>query len=241
MSDPPRLEDETLDPLIAEMLTAARGEAPRVRSVDKAILAVTGAAGVLVGQTSAGAAGSVATASLVKLAAQWTLLGTVVVGGGVTAVEVAPRVLSRGTVDTVSAPAPRVQTAGSREAEPQGAAATHAERVAPPEGPTAKNGTQAKSPTASSPSHEERLAQEVMLLDQGRLALARGNFARALEVTEQYLSAYPGGRLEQEARYLRMQAERALGNEREAEREARRLLELNPNGPHARAARKALE
>jgi tetratricopeptide (TPR) repeat protein len=93
----------------------------------------------------------------------------------------------------------------------------------------------------NNPSPQEQLALEVALLDDGRLALARGEFARTANLAERYLATYPSGRLEQEARYLRMQAERALGNQRDAERDARRLLELNPNGPHARAARKVLE
>jgi hypothetical protein len=46
--------------------------------------------------------------------------------------------------------------------------------------------------------------------------------------------------MEQEARYLIMQAAKELGDAQRAEQEALRLIELNPAGPHAKAAAELL-
>jgi TolA-binding protein len=177
----------------------------------------------------------------VQLAAKWTLLSTVVVGGGVTAIEVAPRVLSEDAVESVAEPTRATRDANALRERSASHSATNAEQAPSEQHAIEQSDTQAVMAPTNNPSPQEQLALEVALLDDGRLALARGEFARTANLAERYLATYPSGRLEQEARYLRMQAERALGNQRDAERDARRLLELNPNGPHARAARKVLE
>jgi hypothetical protein len=83
----------------------------------------------------------------------------------------------------------------------------------------------------------ERLEREVALLDEARNALSQERYADVRRISDRYLADYPGGTLEQEARYMKMQAARHLGDRTRARSEARALLELNPNGPHAKAAR----
>jgi hypothetical protein len=238
MADPPRLQDDTDDLLIVEMLAAARSETPHTRTFNKTFLAVGSAAGLMGGQATAGAASSFASASLVKLAAKWMLLSTVVVGGGVTATEVLPRLVATPSVETRPPPAEH-ERASAPVAERTRAVTrgTNPDPVATE--PTTDSAALVGQPKHASP--EERLAIEVALLDRARLALARGDFDRVASLSAQYLVSYPHGRLEQEARYLEMEAERARGHRREAEREAERLLDLNPSGPHARAAREVLK
>ena len=241
MNDPPRLLDQTNDPLTLQMLSAARQQQPRRRSLNSTLLAVGAAASVVGGHATAGAAASsVAAASLVKLAATWTLLGVVVVGGGVAGAEASGLLAP-------PAPGPRAPVNATGE----GPKARPQPRLAPPELLSVphsepvleQNPTHVSSPASSAasrralaPGHQEHLDQEVALLDRAWGALGRGQFDETRGISERYLVAYPHGRLEQEARYLKMQAARRLGHGAEAQAEAARLLELNPSGPHAKAA-----
>ena len=75
------------------------------------------------------------------------------------------------------------------------------------------------------------------LLDRASQALNNHEFERALALADQYLTRFASGRLEPEARYLKMQAQRGMGDRSGAADEARRLLQVSPEGPHARAAR----
>ena len=105
-----------------------------------------------------------------------------------------------------------------------------------PEAPAAE-ARRAAAPHAAKKPAAEYLDREVALLDEARRALARSDFATVLTLSSRYLAAYPSGRLEPEARYLKMRALRELGELSNAKNEARLLLELNPEGPHAAAAR----
>jgi TolA-binding protein len=89
----------------------------------------------------------------------------------------------------------------------------------------------------SQASEQEQLAREVAILDAARLALGRSDYDAAARLSASYLTQYPSGRLEPEARYMKMQAEVHGGRLDRARHEARRLLELDPEGPHAEAAR----
>src|SRR5690606_2418415 len=100
MTDPPRLVDDSDNPLIVGMLSAARRQSPPPSSLNSTLIAIGTAVSVLGGHASAGAAGAagaagtgLAATSLVKLAVKWTVLSVVVVGGGVATVEVAPSLL----------------------------------------------------------------------------------------------------------------------------------------------------
>lgn len=250
MNDPPRLRDHSHNPLISEMLSAAGRQEPRRRAVHSTLLAAATAASVVGGQATAGAAiAGTTAASLAKLAVKWTLLSAVVVGGGVVGVESSGVLRERG-VATVAAGA-SVDRDASLPARPTRVAArteppAPAQSVAafpdavPPETMPSPAPVSARVPEAArqrTPAQGERLEQEVALLDRARWALNQGRFAEVDGITKRYLADYPRGRLEQEARYLKMEAARQRGDRARAEAEANALLELNPNGPHAKAAR----
>lgn len=245
MSDPPRLLDATDNALIAEMLSAAREQAPRASSVKSTLLAVGSVVSVMGAQASAsaaaGASGGLALVSLGKLAVKWTVLGVVVVGGGVASVEVAPMLLEQRVRRAEQAQ--QGMAAGAEQAVRQ---ATKHDDLPQPEHTEAvvlerKTASRIDLSTTRLASDantpQEHLKREVALLDEARRALSDGRFQTALMLSTRYLQAYPSGRLEQEARYLKMRAQRELGDAEAARREAERLLELNPLGPHAEAAR----
>lgn len=260
MNDPPRLRDQSHNPLISEMLSAAGRQEPRRRAVHSTLLAAATAASVVGGQATAGAAIAGTTAvSLTKLAVKWTLLSAVVVGGGVAGVE-SSGVLSERRVATVavSAGVDRGASAGvdrGANANVDRGASRSAARVEPPvrvengaafPAVVASETTPSPSPVSASLPEKvrqpvqvqhERLEHELDLLDRARRALNQGRYAEVDRIAERYLADYPRGTLEQEARYLRMQAARQRGDRARAEAEANALLELNPNGPHAKAAR----
>jgi hypothetical protein len=92
-------------------------------------------------------------------------------------------------------------------------------------------------PAAAPQPPREQLEQEVALLDRAAQALNVHEFEQALALTDQYLTQFVSGRLEPEARYLKMQAQRGMGDRSGASDEARRLLQVSPDSPHARTAR----
>jgi hypothetical protein len=221
-------------------LSGARHEAPRPKVLSRTLLAVTSAAGLLSGHTTAGAAGGTAAVSLVKLAATWTVVSAVVVGGGVAAVEVVPPLVTQPAA--VERPAghgarqpaleARAPVANPQRHEP--VFDLRDEVVSAPAGSV--GGAGVRGPSA----RPERLAAEVALLDRARQALVSGNTELTRRLAGEYLARYPGGRLEQEARLLKMNAASEAGESVAARREAEQLLERHPDSPHARAAREVL-
>lgn len=247
MNDPPRLRDQSQNPLISQMLSAAGRQEPQRRAVHNTLLAAAAVASVVGGQATAGAAiAGASAASLTKLAVKWTLLSAVVVGGGVAGVEQSGVLSDRGVatvaVSNASGSGPSRSLRGARPAARAPAreesVAAFPETVAPEPTPplpaSAPLSQKARQPTRV---RSEQLEREVALLDLARSALNQGRYGDVRRISESYLAEYPNGRLEQEARYLRMQAARSQGDGERAEAEARALLELNPNGPHAKAAR----
>ena len=262
MNDPPRLRDQSNNPLISEMLSAAGRQEPPRRAMRSTLLAAATAASVVGGQATAGAAVASTTAlSLTKLAVKWTLLSVVVVGGGVAGVESSGLLDDRGVAGVTAGRAGAERGAGAernaagakRGVSPSvGAQQQPAQAPARAESGAAFPDAVAPEPARWPPSasvplrpkalpptqvRSERLEREVALLDEARNALSQERYADVRRISDRYLAAYPGGTLEQEARYMKMQAARHLGDRARAQSEARALLELNPNGPHAKAAR----
>lgn len=250
MNDPPRLRDQSHNPLIHEMLSAAGRQEPPRRAMQSTLLAAATAAGVMGGQATAGAAiAGTTAASLTKLAAKWTLLSAVVVGGGVAGVETSGVLEDRNVANvagaSASAAAPQSAVSPRRLGAPgpvlPAPVPASEESVAafPEVAPPSQAVVAARPPKAQPPVElrREQLEGEVALLDQARRALNQGRYGDVRRLSERYLTEYPGGRLEQEARYLRMQAARQQGDVARAQSEARALLALNPQGPHAKAAR----
>ncbi len=73
------------------------------------------------------------------------------------------------------------------------------------------------------------LQDEVAALDRARSSLRAGNAQRALGHLGDYSKRFPKGSLRLEAEALRIQALAASGNEAEASRRAKRILERSPN------------
>ncbi len=73
------------------------------------------------------------------------------------------------------------------------------------------------------------LQDEVAALDRARASLRAGNAQRALGHLGDYSKRFPKGSLRLEAEALRIQALAASGNEAEASRRAKRILERSPN------------
>ena len=221
------------------------------------------------GAAAAGAAGgtgsSALAAPLVKLAVKWTLLGGVAMGTAVTVVDLKPGADTHAS-ETTLAPStsvrvhetPKRRSPPARpvpSAQPESVAAVDTavpveQRAVPVEQPAvigrSEIAASPRHPSVASPRHprvapqaREQLAQEVALLDRAARALNDHEFEQALALTDQYLTRFVSGRLEPEARYLKMQAQRGMGDRSGASDEASRLLRVSPDGPHARAAREA--
>lgn len=291
MSEPPRLLDNTNDEFVAGLLRAAQKQAPRRSSVNKTLLAIGTSASVLGGHATAGAAATgakVLAAPLLKLAAKWTLLGSLAVGTAVTVVELGPSADTHASGTTLAShtggaaqrlpslargipqgrslpprPVPSAEgavveaTAVDDSAAPTIAASEDLPRATPVAQGTLLQGAvpvrqrpaeqraaavqqrevPERRPVAAQAPPREQLEQEVALLDRASHALNNHEFEQAAALADQYLTQFVSGRLEPEARYLKMQAQRGMGDRSGASDEARRLLQVSPNGPHARAAR----
>lgn len=247
MNDPPRLRDQSNNPLISEMLSAAERQEPGRRAVHSTLLAAAAAASVVGGQATAGAAVVGTTGlALTKLAVKWTLLSALAVGGGVAGIESSGVLRDEGVTGRSGAahgdsrtrqPAPARARAPSKVDNVAAFPEVVAPEPAPPALALPVTAQMGQKPLQPIPIRPEQLEREVALLDEARSALGQERYADVRRISERYLRDYPSGRLEQEARYLRMQAAHSEGDRARAEAEARALLELNPNGPHAKAAR----
>lgn len=249
MTHVPRRLDTGDDQLIASMFSAARQQRPSARSRHKTLLAIGAGAGMLGGHATANAA-SALVAPLLKLAVKWTLLGGLVVGVGATAVElqatrfepvasIAPSAVAVSGVPRGAEPAlaPVRTESPAAESAPAPAPLLHTRRSLETDRPAVAARARALASTRPPPQATvEQLEREVALLDRAREALARRDFGGAAKLADQYLTAFGSGRLEPEARYLKMQAERGLGDLAAARSEAARLIEVNPDGPHVRTA-----
>jgi len=84
------------------------------------------------------------------------------------------------------------------------------------------------------------LLPEISLLDTARTSLATGKADVALAALNRYEKEFPRGRLEPEARYLRIQALLAQGDRETAARVARHFLAQAPESVHAKRIRALL-
>jgi hypothetical protein len=229
--------DTDAPPDVAESLRAARAEVPR-RAVVERCTRLAGMAGVVALSSSvaeAGVAGGGGKALGAVLLAKWGLAGfaagAVLLGGvELTRRSVAPRVAAPPvpTVAPSSGPAP-VATALVAPVLPAASVEPPAARGAPVQRPTG-------------PNADERLTEELSLLSGVREAVDRHDADTALRLLGEHARRYPtDARLLPEARYLRLEALVLGGRREEARDAARRILELDPRGPHAARAREVLE
>jgi hypothetical protein len=89
-------------------------------------------------------------------------------------------------------------------------------------------------------SSSERLLREVRALDRAKSALASGNASGALAALDEHAREFPAGALGPEAEVLRVRALVATGNRSSALVIARRIVQRQPNGDHAKVMKSLL-
>jgi hypothetical protein len=94
-----------------------------------------------------------------------------------------------------------------------------------------------RAPVADSAS---TLAAEVAAIDRARRALAAGSPSSALDILDRYDRESATHVLAPDAQALRIQAEKARGNDAVATRLAEKFLASHPNDPHADRVRRVL-
>lgn len=241
MSDPRRLRDEPTSELLRSMIDAAREEEPSDGAVERALMAVGTppiGADALTGTTEAhalaqnaaqlGAAGHGATAGLLL---KWAGVGLVT--GLVTAQIADGLPFAETTSPEPVIEAPRLEVPPPRP-EPMPATIP----VVPLPEPDEPAFVEPKPKAKTAPKTlAGRLAEEVEALDRARKSLAKGQPRQALVALDAYERRHRRGELFPEAMLLRAEALAELGEHKAAARVAERLIELQPNGPHATRAR----
>jgi hypothetical protein len=252
MNDPERLLHGSPDGLSARLLRAGIDEAPAKQSLERTLVAVGAATGVLGAAGTAGAgavgAGAVGAAGGGKAAvaltfvslAKWAGVG---VASGVAlslAAQVAertsPRHVEPAVVIASAPPAPlpsteRVRREPEREAPPAEASVeTEPHLVAPALAPKASADGWLGAP----------LAAEVTFVDRGRALFQHGDTQGAVAALAAYERTFTQPRLLPEVLYLRMEASLSLGERARASDIARRILRDYGKGPHAARARAVL-
>lgn len=249
MSEPRRLRDEASSELLRAMIDAARAEEPPAGAVEKALLAIgsvpVGAEALTalaeaqsVAQTAAqlGAVGHGATAGLLL---KWAGVGlavglaTAYVAEGLSASE------TKAPTPVVAASAPVAPP--REELKPAMPPLPSTVEAAPPASETPRAVAASPKAKTAPKSAAARLVEEVRALDGARKALARGEARKALATLDRYEREHRRGELLPEALLLRAEALAELGEREAAARVARRLVELQPNGPHASRARALAE
>ena len=216
MEEPKRIIEGGGSELGAQLLKAARTDAPSSRSRQQALVAL--GLGVTLSHAS--------TASASKLlGAKWAA-GLVALGG----VAVLTYRLRVGQPATPMEPAP---------SPPPSAPAPAQQSTAAP-APNAVQGLpeQARS-TRAKVRRKPTLAQEVALLDRVREALARQDAHRALRHLRRHEKRFADGTLTVEARALRVRALELLGRDSQAAEQRRQFLKEHPNSPLSPDLRRA--
>jgi len=239
---------------MAEWLGAARRERPRDDIVGRcAILVAAGGVGLVAAAAKpiAGGSGlfgsSTAALTLLKWGAGGVLAGTLFATGAyVAGLASAPSVRSappHPKSESVEAPrvrGPVLSAPAPRDVEP--------EPDTPDESAPAPVGTETlpAKPTTDSPrskaSPDERLAEELALIDRVRASVDASNPALASTLLAEHGRRFgKSAQFAPEARYLRLEVMVATGRNEEARRLAHEILERDPSGPHAAQARALLK
>jgi hypothetical protein len=91
------------------------------------------------------------------------------------------------------------------------------------------------------PARESTIADEIAVIDRARLALRQRRPAAALGELAHYGDAYPAGVLTMESVILRVESELALGDRASAERDAARVIHVQPASRYAARLRVLFE
>lgn len=164
---------------------------------------------------------------------------------GSTAVGAAHALVVR--ADAVSPPAPVPAEPQGVEAPPARAPLSAHPAFVPPKPAPVASSVAAEAPVPptadTSPATPARstLADEVMLVDEARAALRRGDVPRALSRLEAHATRFPSGAFTIERDALRIEALAAQGREAEARAAALSFVKAHPGAPIPPRAKKALE
>jgi hypothetical protein len=236
-SEPP---DRDLE---ARLIRAGTREVPPSGTLQRTLTGLGLGASALATVSSAGALGAAkaaAPAGLLGLA-KWASIGAasgLMVTAASYGVQHATRAQTPATSSSVAVrkandlPAPVASTFA--EVTPlQSPSALAAPSAAPPRAATAAASASAEA--------DVPLAKELAFVDRGREAFQRNDAGAALALLEHYERSFPERRLMPEVLYLRMQAQRELGETGRAATLAARLLRDYPRSPHASSARSILQ
>jgi len=241
MNEPRRLRDEASSELLRAMIDAAREEEPSEAAIEQALSAIGSAplgADALTGAAEAqalaqkaaqlGAAGHGATAGLLL---KWAGIGLAAGLGAAQLTEGLP-FIDREPPAVVEAPTPLRAEPRPEANEPPPAL----ELKAPPAKEAPRAVEAVRKAKQAPKSAAGRLAHEVAALDRARKALAKRDPRRTLVALDRYEREHRRGELLPEALLLRAEALAEMGDREAAARVARRLVGLQPNGPHAARA-----
>lgn len=214
--------------------------------------ALAGAAAATGAATGTGLGAGVAAGSAGGLAAKVgfaLVLSAALVGGATIATRPSSKLEGPITAPATSATSAAPATSNAAIAAPNGARVPESTAARPPlevavspAPPLPSTGdAPPKKPTAGvKPVSPDPLHDEVVRLDEARAKLARGDAAGALVSLDQHDREFPRGLLGAEADVLRVEALVKAGRRDEAHARGERLLEREPNGPHAKRLRTLL-
>jgi hypothetical protein len=256
-----RLVAETNDAFERSLLSSVRVDAAPEGAARKAGLSLTAAVAQLSTPAVPGSRGpgelSVDSTAFAKAGAfaAWKWLGIGVAIGGIAGAGAvaglqrapAPAAAATPTRAAISAVMTAPETGQPREEQPLPRAATSARIKTPPSalktsasGPGNVAGASSSS-AAQVPENASTLAAEAAMIDRARRALAAGSPARSVELLDRYDRESPTHALAPDAQALRVQAEKARGNDAAARKLAEEFLASHPNDPHSERVRRVLE
>lgn len=115
-----------------------------------------------------------------------------------------------------------------------------APRSRPPAGVGTSTSSVSGAPSQAVTEGLSTLTAEAAAIDRARRALAAGSPGSAIELLDRYERDSPTHALAPDARALRIQAEKARGNDVVAKKLAEKFLSLYPGDPHAERVRRVL-
>jgi hypothetical protein len=251
-----RMVTETEDAFERTLLRSARLDVHPKNGAREVALALAASAANLParsGSPDAGRFGAEPAIATKVGALSWKWLGVGVVVGGVAGAGAMAgyqhvHVSRATTAPTPAAPVAVVTMAplsAPLEVVPEptvvGTSATLRAKAPPPAGPVASGISAASAqPVAPAPENASTLASEAAAIDRARRALAAGSASTAIELLDRYERESPTHALAPDALALRIQAEKARGNDARAKQLAETFLASHPNDPHADRVRRLL-
>ena len=229
--------------------TAAGGTAAKGAMAGGALAGAAAATGTATG-TGLGAGVAAGSASVLAAKVGFALvLSAALVGGATIATRPSPKLESPTTSPATSATIVAPTTSNAAIAAANGVRVPETTATAPPLEvavspapplPSPVETSPKKASTGVKPVSPDPLHDEVLRLDEARAKLARGDAAGALVSLDQHDREFPRGLLGAEADVLRVEALVKAGRRDEAHARGERLLEREPNGPHAKRLRTLL-